>query len=161
LITWNKKVPQALVSRLYEQTASGIFDDELLDEVGCALYARCKSVVSATCGFEKKVLICPNPMCEAEIKLVGGYFSCRCGFNASWDEFKKSYKGRQLHAANALPIFEKFIADFPKAKTYGDKITCVDVLIHSFHIKMSYYRTLDDYDVDNEGVELNRPAGAN
>ena len=39
MIKWCKKVPQELIARLYNQSASGICDEELADEVGCALYA--------------------------------------------------------------------------------------------------------------------------
>jgi len=88
-------------------------------------------------------------------------FSCPCGFNATWEEFKKSYKGKQLHAANALPIFLTYRENFPRAKTYGEKIICIDILIHSFHIKNSYYKILDSYDIEDESVALNRPVGAN
>ena len=159
MIKWNKKVPQALITRLYNQSAAGICDDELADEVGFALYARCESIVNATNGFENKRLKCLG--CGADVALADGVFSCPCGFRATWEEFKKSYKGKQLHAANALPVFEDFRRDFPKAKTYGDKLICIDVLIHSFHIKCSYYKALDSYDPEDETVELNRPTGAN
>jgi hypothetical protein len=159
MIKWCKKVPQKLISRLYNQSITGICDDELADEVGWALYARCESIISATNGFEKKILLCFT--CRKEIVLVNNNFNCPCGFHATWEEFKKSYKGKQLHAANALPIFINYKNNFPKAKTYGEKLICIDILIHSFHIKMSYYRELDNYDIENEAVELNRPTGAN
>jgi hypothetical protein len=160
MIKWCKRVPQELISRLYVQSASGICDDELADEVGWALYARCESIVSATRGFEEKCLICIA--CGADVPLSeNNVFECPCGFFATWEEFKKSYKGKQLHAANALPVFAAYLRDFPKAKAYGEKLVCIDVLIHSFHIKMSYYRTLESYDIQDENVELNRPAGAN
>ena len=159
MIKWCKKVPQALISRLYNQSASGICDDELIDEVGFALYARCESIISATNGFEKKCLTCLN--CGADIPLSENIFNCPCGFHATWDEFRASYKGKQLHAANALPIFISYKKDFPKAKTYGEKLICIDILIHAFHIKNSYYKTLDSYDPKDESVALNRPTGAN
>ena len=159
MIKWCKKVPQELISRLYNQSASGICDNELADEVGWALYARCESIISATNGFEKKRLLCLN--CGAEVPLVENLFSCPCGFHAAWDEFKRSYKGKQLHASNALPIFMDYQRDFPKAKTYGEKLICIDVLIHSFHVKNSYYKILDSYDPEDENVALNRPTGAN
>ena len=159
MIKWCKKVPQELISRLYNQSVSGLCDDELADEVGWFLYARCKSIISATNGFERKRLICQK--CDAEIPLIENVFSCPCGFQATWEEFKKSYKGKQLHAANAINIFEDYQRDFPRAKTYGEKLVCIDVLIHSFHVKMSYYKTLESYDPENETVELNRPTGAN
>ena len=164
MIKWSKRVPQELIARLYNQSASGICDDELIDEAGWALYARCESIISATSGFEKKVLICLN--CGKDIALTADtdeekFFDCPCGFHATWEEFKKSYKGKQLHAANAMPVFLAYKKDFPRAKTYGEKLICIDVLIHSFHIKLSYYRELDNYDIENEDVELNRPVGAN
>jgi len=159
MIKWAKRVPQELISRLYNQSVSGIFDDDLADEVGWALYARCESIISATNGFEKKTLICLT--CGKDIPRIDNSFDCPCGFHATWDEFKKSYKGKQLHAANAMPIFLTYQKDFPKLKTYGEKLICIDVLIHSFHLKMSYYKILDNYDIENENVELNRPVGAN
>jgi len=159
MIKWCKKVPQALISRLYNQSVSGICDDELADEVGWALYARCESIVSATNGFEKKCLKCPA--CGKDVPLSEGVFGCPCGFYCTWEEFKKSYRGKQLHAANALSVFTDFQRDFPRAVTYGEKLVCIDVLIHSFHIKSSYYKTLESYDPEDENVELNRPTGAN
>ncbi|MCL1859613.1 MAG: hypothetical protein FWF92_10330 [Oscillospiraceae bacterium] len=158
-IKWSKRVPQELISRLYNNSVSGICDDELADEVGWALYARCESIISATGGFENKILLCPE--CGNNIPLIENIFNCPCGFHATWEEFKKSYKGKQLHASNALPIFLTYQKDFPRAKTYGEKLICIDILIHSFHIKNSYYKLLDNYDIEDESVELNRPTGAN
>ena len=159
MIKWAKRVPQAMISKLYNQSAAGICDDDLADEVGWALFARCESIISATNGFEEKTLICIT--CGKDIPLADNVFECPCGFHATWEEFKKSYKGKQLHAANAMPIFLTFRKDFPKMKTFGEKLICIDVLIHSFHLKMSYYRTLPNYDIEDESVELNRPVGAN
>ncbi|MCL2816637.1 MAG: hypothetical protein FWD23_18720 [Oscillospiraceae bacterium] len=160
MIKWCKRVPQELIAKLYNQSASGIFDDELADEAGWALYARCESIISATNGFERKILICPA--CGRDIALKENIFECSCGgLRATWEEFKKSYKGKQLHAANALPIFLDFHRNFPRAKTYGEKLICIDILIHAFHIKMSYYKELDNYDIENENVEVNRPVAAN
>jgi len=160
MIKWSKRVPQKLITQLYNQSISGICDDELADEVGCALYARCESIISATYGFERKILICPS-LCGAEIPLMDNTFTCTCGFTATWEQFKKSYKGKQLYAANALPIFLAFHKNFPKAKAYGEKLICIDILIHSFHIKNSYHKELNCYDIEDEAVALNRPTAAN
>ena len=160
MLKWSKKVPQELISRLYNQSVSGIHDDELANEVGYALYARCESIISVTNGYEKERLICLQ--CGAEVVLTENIFNCSCGgFYATWEEFRKSYKEKQLYAANALPIFLAYHKDFPKAKTYGEKLICIDVLIHSFHIKNSYHKELDNYDIENENVAVNRPTGAN
>ena len=159
MIMWCKKIPRSLISRLYKQSVLGIWDDDLIDNVGWALYTRCESIISVTNGFEKKRLTCHG--CGAEIRLSDKIFSCPCGFCITWEEFRSSYKGKQLYAANALPIFIAFKRDFPKAKTYGEKLICIDVLIHSFHIKNSYHKSLENYNPDDKNITLNRPTGAN
>lgn len=45
---WAKKVPRELIRRLYESDAAAIPDEELADEVGWALYARCDAIVNVT-----------------------------------------------------------------------------------------------------------------
>lgn len=159
MIRWAKKVPRELIAKLYYKDSLGICDTELADEVGCALYARCESIISVTYGFEHKRLICPS--CGADIPLCDNSFSCGCGFSASWEQFRASYKGKQLYGANALPVFLSFRRDFPKAKEYREKITAIDALIHSFHILHSYRLGYDILDPEDESVTLGRPAGAN
>jgi len=159
MIKWSKRVPQALIARLYNQSVLGIEDMDLANEVGWALYARCESIISATYGFEEKRMICLY--CGKDIPLVDMCFTCLCGFEATWETFRKSYKGKQLHASNALPVFIAYRKDFPNAKTYSEKLICIDILIHSFHVKMSYYRELNDTNPANEDVSLNRPTAAN
>jgi hypothetical protein len=131
----------------------------LINDVGWGLYARCESIVSVTNGFEKKQLICSY--CGLAVPLIGNCFKCKCGFNATWDEFRSSYKNKQLYAANALPVFNAFIMKFPKAKTYGEKLICIDTLIHSFHIKNSFHHELENNGIYDSNTEINRPCGAN
>jgi len=159
MIKWAKKVPQALIFRLYNQSASGIYDDDLADEAGWGLYARCESIISVTNGFERKRLICPE--CGAEVPLMEGGFICPCGFHAALEEFRSSYKGKQLYGANALPVFQTYYKNFPKAKTYGDKIICIDILLHSFHIKNLHRGQIAGYDLESDETAINRPAAAN
>ena len=159
MIKWCKKVPQKLISNFYKQCSMGIFDDDLADELGYALFERCKSIISVTDAFEKKRLQCPY--CEQDIPLVDNIFNCSCGVKFTWDEFRTSYKGKQLYAANALPIFFDYIKNFTKAKSFIEKLIAIDILLHSFHIKNSYQKNLDNYDVTDDNVELNRPAAAN
>ena len=44
---WAPRVPKSKIKRLYELDAKGIYDDELLDDVGYALFARCQSFITA------------------------------------------------------------------------------------------------------------------
>ena len=46
--TWAKKVPPYKIKKLYEQDAKGIYDEELVDDVGIGLYARVDSMLMVT-----------------------------------------------------------------------------------------------------------------
>ncbi|MFX7640585.1 hypothetical protein ABTJ59_19995, partial [Acinetobacter baumannii] len=47
-VRWAPRVPPAIVRRLYQSDASSLQDDDLVNEVGFALYARCRSIQTAT-----------------------------------------------------------------------------------------------------------------
>ena len=42
-IRWEPRVPKRKIRLLYETDAKGIYDEELIDDVGFALLARCQS----------------------------------------------------------------------------------------------------------------------
>ena len=44
---WAGRVPQHTIKRLYETDARGIYDEELIDEIGWGLHARCQSLLEA------------------------------------------------------------------------------------------------------------------
>ncbi len=159
MIRWGKKVPQELIAELYFKDSQGIYDTDLADEAGYALLARCESILSVTFGFEHKKLICPS--CGKEIPLLEDLFSCSCGFQATWDEFRKSYKNKQLYGANALPVFLTYRQNFTAAQNYGEKMIAIDTLIHSFHILHSYRKNYEVFDPEDENNVLGRPAAAN
>ena len=158
-IKWAKKVSQEMIERLYRQDSRGISDEEVANEVGWALYARCESIIAVTYGFEKKVLICPR--CGADVGLADNEFRCGCGFWATWAEFRTSYKNKQLYGANAIAAFTKYRRDFPQAESYGEKMIAIDTLIHSFHVLHSYRLKIKDPDPSDENVQLGRPVGTN
>ena len=45
-IRWTPRVPKAKIRRLYEADAQGIVDQELLDDVGTTLFARCQDILT-------------------------------------------------------------------------------------------------------------------
>ena len=159
MIRWAKKVLRERIAQLYYKDSQGICDTDLANEVGYALYARCESIISVTYGFERKSLICPT--CGGDVVLRDNVFACICGFAATWEEFRASYKGRQLYGANALPVFLAYRRSFSAADGYGEKMIAIDTLIHSFHILHSYRLKYDTFDPEDESVGLGRPAGAN
>lgn len=132
---WAKKVPQEWIARLYASDAE-VPDEELADRVGWALAARCDSIIAVTMGFETKKLPCPR--CGTVMALQDDMFVCPCGFAGSWEQFRASYKNKQLYGANAMPVFLHFRRTFPRAADFREKMAAIDTLIHSFHLLHSW-----------------------
>lgn len=159
MFRWAAKVPQHKIRRLYELDARQIKDDDLLDDVAFSLYARCQSILNVTRAYMEKVLTCPA--CAEDIVLKDHHFSCSCGFYVSYEQFRRSYKGKQLFGANARPVFEFFSDTLPKSRTYEEKMIAVDTLIHSFHILHSARNGYLNIDADDPENRLGRPVAAN
>jgi hypothetical protein len=135
-IIWAPRVPQSLIHRLYEMDALGIQDEELIDEVGWRLLARCQSFVSAVEAARGKVLC---PACNQEINHEGKpdeLLHCqRCGWETTWKAFFKTFQHKQLSGADpVLQLFRIYIRGYPCAASYQQKMLLVDRLIHGFHI---------------------------
>jgi len=152
---WAPKVPKAKIERLYRSDANGFLDEELVDEVGWALWSRCDSILQVTEAHYGRV-ICPA--CSAEIKHPkasttplpwrgGEILHCgECGWQLPWKTYHQTYKGKQLFGANAVECFQVFHKEFPQASTANTKMLLIDQLIHSFHTGLT---------------ELGRPVAAN
>jgi predicted RNA-binding Zn-ribbon protein involved in translation (DUF1610 family) len=146
---WAPKVHRAKIRLLYERDAQGIADLELIDEVGWALWSRCDSILTVTAAHYGQVL-CPT--CEAVIYRqerwsVDEVVECpKCGWSISWSVYHRSYRGKQLFGANAVPDFETFHQAFPRSQTAREKMVLIDQLIHAFHVGLK---------------EIGRPAAAN
>jgi hypothetical protein len=67
-VRWASRVNPSMIRRLYETDARGVVDEELSDEVGFALYARCQSILRVTAAQQGKVT-CPR--CEAIVERQG------------------------------------------------------------------------------------------
>lgn len=57
---WASRVKLGHVSRLYDLAKIGIYDDELLLEVGWGLYARCRSILTVKRAVERGEIPCPQ-----------------------------------------------------------------------------------------------------
>ncbi len=62
---WAPRLRQSRLRRLYRSVASGQCDDELLQDVGWSLHARCEDVVVASLGLQLGEVPCPN--CRAVV----------------------------------------------------------------------------------------------
>lgn len=132
-IRWSRRVRPDKIRRLYTLDAKGIVDDELIDDVGYSLYARCLSIQNATRAHFGRAN-CPR--CRAEVNHTGRkdeVLTCACGWSTTWGEFHKTYKGKQLVGGAAYPVFKAFISRWPHARTPRDKMLEIDGLIHACH----------------------------
>jgi predicted RNA-binding Zn-ribbon protein involved in translation (DUF1610 family) len=139
-IQWAPRVRQSLIRRLYELDARGIYDDELLDEVGWGLYARCDSFIAAVEAVNGRArcprcgqIVChdshPDTVLHCET----------CGWETPWRDYFKTIQHKQLSGAEPVIVFfREFMARFPAAQSPSEKMLFIDRLIHGFHYNLVY-----------------------
>ncbi|MHB9034378.1 MAG: hypothetical protein ACYC6L_15200 [Anaerolineae bacterium] len=142
LPVWAPRVPQWQIKRLYETDARGIYDEELIDEVGYALLARCQSFIEAVAAFWGKVRC---PACGSTVEHHGNksdLLCCPCGWQLTWGAYFATIQHKQLSGAEpVLEVFRAYIRDFSAAASPKDKMMRIDALIHGFHLYIGRTRT--------------------
>jgi hypothetical protein len=132
-------VPQWKIRLLYETDAKGICDEELMDDVGFALLARCGSFLEAMAARGGRAK-CHG--CGAIIVHPGGHseeakqrlLRCgECGWQIAWGEYFKTIHKKQLCGPDLESLFRDFVARFPRANGPREKMLLIDRLIHGFH----------------------------
>jgi hypothetical protein len=126
-----------MIRRLYERDAMGIVDDELIDEVAFAFYARCQSIVSAS---THRV---PCPICDRDfaleapgLPLLRDVLRCpRCGWATTGSDYRRSIKGKVLITQNrdAGGPFAQYPRRLEAARTPREEMLAVDWLIQQIH----------------------------
>lgn len=137
-VRWAPRVNPDAIRRLYETDALGIVDEEQIDEVGYALYARCRSILRVTEAHTGRVT-CPR--CEHVIDRRastqtggGGLVGCvRCGWRVRWRDYVKTYQDKHLVGGGAVAFHHEFMEAFERARTPREKLLAIDRLIHAFH----------------------------
>lgn len=137
---WAPRIRQGLIRRLYEADAQGIHDDELLDEVGWGLRARCESFITAVEAARGRVKC---PACGQVVLHHAGadeILRCTgCGWEMAWRAYFKSFQHKQLSGADpVLALFGEFVAQLPAARSPQEKMLLIDRLIHGFHISLQF-----------------------
>jgi hypothetical protein len=134
-IKWAPRVRRDQIRRLYEADAQGIIDEELVDEVAYAIYARCQSILTVTEASHGKVkclgcghLIMRNGIDKEQILMCG-----KCSWAVTWGEYFQSYHQKQLHGGGAVDVFRNFVEQFPKLRTPQEKMILIDRIIHECH----------------------------
>lgn len=140
-VRWASRVNPRLIRRLYETDARGIVDEELIDEVGFALYSRCQSILQVSQAHYQGRVLCPE--CRETVIRQGGArtelpITCgRCGWSVLWPDYLKTYQDKHLVGGGALRTHENFVRDFRRARTGRQKVLAIDALLHAFHHELS------------------------
>jgi len=138
-IRWEPRVPKRKIRLLYETDAKGIYDEELIDDVGFSLLARCQSFREAMearrgrakchgCGHV--IVHDAGHSKEAKARLL----RCeRCGWQVTWGEYFRNIQHKQLCGPDLETLFSAFVDRFPRARTPREKMVEIDRLLHGFH----------------------------
>ncbi len=132
-IRWAASVPRELVRRLYESEASGMLDNELLEDVLFRTSERVRDVLLVTEAMAGRAT-CPR--CDAVIEHDGRdrtMLRCTCGFTTRWRDYRKSFYNRALHGPRDPKFFETFNRELPRARTHREKFLAFDRFIHEHH----------------------------
>ena len=90
---WAPRVPKALIYELYNNDALGMQDEELIDDVGWRLRARCLSFIHAVQAANGSVTC---PACENSIPhrhQPEEILRCdKCGWELPWMEYFKTFQ---------------------------------------------------------------------
>ena len=141
-IEWAPRVSLRKIRELYRKEAGGILEDELLEEVGFGLYARCQSILEFSEAKEGRVRCkrCQRAGRDSWITrhdIRGNELLCcpACGWEVRWRVYLAESKkvDGQLDAGNARAAFLRYAACYPLCATREEKILAIDRLIHEFH----------------------------
>lgn len=131
---WPARLDIYKLKQLYKQDAKGIWDTELVDEIGLTLYIRCKYGKEDMERMEKYIIRCHN--CNENIKGESDFRQCSCGYQYSYREYRRSYRKNNMPTGAAAKVFEDFIVSWSRAKEYNEKMLLIDTLLHEFHISL-------------------------
>jgi len=130
LPSWAPRVAQRKIRQLYETDAQGIYDLDLIHEVGYGLLARCETFITANRAREGEL---PCPECGQTVRREE-MLRCPCGWTLPWADYFKTIQHKQLSGAEpVLEQFRDFVNAFPSARTPQEKMLLIDRLIHGFH----------------------------
>ncbi|MCL2820648.1 MAG: hypothetical protein FWD38_07445 [Oscillospiraceae bacterium] len=132
---WSPCVSRHSIKRLYNLNAKLIYDEELADEVGYTMYARCLQGRDETTLNYSGKLLCHNCK-KVHISPSNGVILCSCGYTYIFHEYRKSFQKARMPSGAATPFFNEFISKWEKAKTYHDKMLAIDYVIHECHLNM-------------------------
>jgi len=134
---WSAKLSRHVLKKLYEDDARGIRNEELVDDVGFTLYARCLQGRDERLLMESNRLKCHN--CREILAVVkkDALIECSCGHQYLFRDYMRSFRTNNMPSGAATKIFNAFIENWERAKGYSKKMILIDSLIHEFHINLN------------------------
>lgn len=131
---WAGRVPKWKIARLYENDATGVLDEELIDDVAYTFLARCESMIVAAEAHRGRAA-CPvcGQLIEHDWDKKAELCCAGCGWTGQWEAYWRSYKGKRLLAGGLEPFCREYIQRLPAAGTAREKMLLIDWLIHRFH----------------------------
>jgi hypothetical protein len=134
LPNWAPRLKKKQIARLYSAIGRGVIDDELIDDVGFSLLARCESILQATEACLGRVTC---PVCASVVEHSGQkeeVLRCDgCGWHCMWRQYQKTYQHKQLVAGGMVPYFVEFVEQFSQSKSARERLTLIDTLLHRCH----------------------------
>ena len=157
-VRWSPRVPKWKLRRLYQLEAQGIYDDDLLDDIGWTLYLRCRDILIINDALNGKVK-CPRCAQARHVSLIPRRTYAReeelrcpvCDWHLTWYAYHLTFKREQLNPGGAVEAFAAFVRDFDAAHTPQAKMLAIDCVIHAFHYAL---RVQPDLPTRPAGVNL-------
>jgi hypothetical protein len=143
-IRWSPRVPKWKLRRLYEHVARGLWDDELIDDVGMTVYIRCRDIVNIHRALREGKVTCPRCDARGRETLINrirrkdaGPLRCAvCDWSMTWRDYHRTFKRRQLNPGGAVAAFRRFLSEFASARSAQAKVLAIDRVIHEFHYSL-------------------------
>ena len=161
-IEWSPRVSLAKIRALYVNEARGTCDDELIEEVGFGLLARCQSIIEYTAACDEGRVRCKRCAKQGTTTIIqrnmnkpSALLRCPlCGWQVRWRVYKAESENAdgQLRAGHAAAAFARYAAVYPQCSTREEKILAIDRLIHEFHWILVK---------EDQPARANKPASAN
>jgi len=134
---WSPKVSRQKLLRLYKSDAKGLQDEDLVDDVGFTLYARCLQGREEGKIKDSGKLKCHNCGEIIQAKGKGLLLECSCGYQYLYRDYRRSFRTNNMPFGAAQEIFSAFVNDWERAKGYAKKMRLIDNLIHEFHMNLN------------------------
>jgi len=132
---WSPKVSRQALQRLYKSDAMSLQNEELADEIGYTLYARCLQGRDEGKLKDNGKLKCHH--CGEILYAQRALMECNCGYQYLFRDYRRAFRANNMPSGAATAIFNAFIEHWPRARNYPAKMRLIDDLVHEFHINLN------------------------